>query len=51
MKRRNKKDHVSDITIAEKFKLVLSLWVSQFVYLRNDEYVYLRIHKDIADKF
>lgn len=51
MKRYNHKDRISDITIAEKFKLVLSLWVSQFVYLRNDEYVYLRIPKDIVDKF
>lgn len=51
MKKCNHKDRISDITIAEKFKLVLSLWVSQFVYLRNDEYVYFRIPRDIADKF
>lgn len=28
MKKRNHKDRISDITIAEKFKLVLSLWFS-----------------------
>ena len=50
MKKNNRKVYPRNSEIADKFKIILSLWITQFVFHKNEEYVYLRVPKEFLDR-